>query len=157
MNITRILIISIFVMIITTSCQKNEAKKLSENEAMTLKPTKTVTTADSNVVGGLYIKTQEVKQMEPGLIGIYLKLENKSTKNIAPSYSFTCMNDNKTVLKQTYPMQFEDKDISNLSVLPSGGKWEGYIFFKSNDSNFILTYDDIMGHKKTFKLELKKK
>jgi len=157
MNIKKFLIISVIIIITITGCQKNEAKKLSEKEAMTFKPTKTAETADSNVVGGLYIKTQEVKKMEPGLIGIYLKLENKSTKNIAPSYSFTCMNDKKTVLKQTYPMQFEDKDISNLSVLPSGGKWEGYIFFKSNDSNFILTYDDIMGHKKTFELELKKK
>ena len=159
MEMRKLIILSIFVILIT-ACQHG-TKQLSENEAMkSLTPTKKVQTPDKNIVGGLYIKPERVETIKDGMIGIYLKLENKSQDNIAAAYNFTCMNSDKMVLKQAFPINNEEymkKDISFMSTLPGGGKWEGYIYFESKDSNFILTYDDLIGHKKSFSLELKKK
>lgn len=136
------------------SCEKENLG--SEN----IKDNKTVqeTPKDDRVVDGLLIDILDIKRINENIIGIELKLENKSDDSKYGSMFSALETESKKVLDQHYEFEDEElasKDITNLDELPSSGIWSGYIFFKSKVDKVTLIYDN-MFTKKSYNLEIAK-
>jgi hypothetical protein len=141
------------------ACESSQESNVETKLKQTKQPenVKITEKEKDNTIGGLDIKIIEALIVKTDVLGIKLKLENKSNDSLYPMGNFSATDTNKNVLDQEYPIEdnLSKQDIINLSNLPEGAKWEGFIFFKTNQKKIILLYDDMMGNKKKFNVTIK--
>lgn len=142
------------------ACTNNQSEDVNLKDNTTNNQEKVeITPKDNtkNAIGGLAIKIIDSSFVKSDVLGIKLRLENKTNDALYPVGCFSCMDIDKNVLDQDYPIEenLSKQDIINLDNLPEGAKWEGFIYFKTNQKKVILLYDDMLGNKKKFNITIK--
>jgi hypothetical protein len=158
-KVIKLIICTGLLSFILIACTNNQSKNVDLEDTTTdnNQNVKITEKEKDNTIGGLDIKIIEGLIVKTDVLGIKLKLENKSNDSLYPMGNFSATDINKNVLDQEYPIEdnLSKQDIMNLSNLPEGAKWEGYIYFKTNQKKIILLYDDMMGNKKKFNVTIK--
>jgi hypothetical protein len=143
-----------------TACTTNQSEDVNLKDNTTDNQEKVEITPKDNTkdtIGGLDIKIIDSSFVKSDVLGIKLKLENKTNDALYPVGCFSCMDIEKNVLDQEYPIEenLSKQDIINLDNLPEGAKWEGFIYFKTQKKKVTLIYDDMLGNKKKFNITIK--
>lgn len=153
-----------------TSCEVGEDKgeETIKSEGQTKEETKTIknfkgeitpTKTNEKLIGDILVAVKGAERINKQMIGINLYLENQGTSEEYISGNFTAMDtETKKVLEQNYPYEngYGEEDIINLNELPEGSNWEGKIFFATTSNKITLLYNDFMGNKKKYNIEIMK-